>query len=116
MAEPLNRFMNHCFCSLCGFLQLLKSRLARTFALSVLVALGRAEVEALSLCGSAERGFPGNTVEVPVSAFCRSNESHNVDAWQAHVLFEADVDSHGRPGTGPVAPRHVLASSARAAG
>ena len=57
------------------------------------------------------RGFPGNTVEVPVSLNYRSNEVRNVVALQADVLFDASGVADGTPSEGPLLSRHVLASS-----
>ena len=57
------------------------------------------------------RGFPGNTVEVPVSLIYRSNEVRNVVALQADVLFDASGITGGTPSSGPLLSRYVLASS-----
>jgi hypothetical protein len=62
------------------------------------------------------RGFPGNTVEVPVSLNYRSNEVRNVVALQADVLFDARGITDGVPSGGALLSRHVLASSAPSPG
>lgn len=62
------------------------------------------------------RGFPGNTVEVPVSLNYRSNELHNVVALQADILFDASGITGGTPSSGALLSRHVLASSAPSPG
>jgi hypothetical protein len=62
------------------------------------------------------RGFPGNTVEVPVSLSYRSNEVRNVVALQTDVLFDASGVTDGTPNSGPLLSRHVLASSTPASG
>ena len=62
------------------------------------------------------RGFPGNTVEVPVSLNYRSNELRNVVAFQADVLFDASRVDDGTPSEGPFLSRHVLTSSAPSPG
>src|SRR6266436_8616722 len=72
--------------------------------------------EALSLRVSVVRGFPGNTVNVPVSLSYRSNEVRNVVALQADVVFDANGVSDGTPSSGSLLTQHVLASSAPAPG
>ena len=72
--------------------------------------------QAVSLRVGVVRGFPGNTVEVPVSLSYRSNEVRNVVALQADVLFATTGISDGTPSGGPLLSRHVLASSAPSPG
>ena len=81
----------------------------------VLVALA-VSAPAVSLRVGVVRGFPGRTVEVPVSLSYRSNEVRNVVALQADVLFDATGVSDGVPVSGPLLVNHVLASSGPASG
>ena len=85
-----------------------KSLLAVLAALLVLPVL---TAHAVSLRVGVVRGFPGNTVEVPVSLGYRSNEVRNVVALQADVLFDASGVTDGTPLNGPLLSRHALASS-----
>ena len=78
--------------------------------------LGLAQASALSLQVGTVRGFPGNTVVVPVTLRYGTNEPRNVVAFQADVLFQAVGLSDGTPVGGPILVRHLLASSAPAAG
>jgi hypothetical protein len=68
--------------------------------------------QAVSLRVGVVRGFPGNTVEVPVSLNYRSNEPRNVVGLQADVLFDASGINDANPTSGPLLDHHVLASSA----
>src|SRR5258705_353490 len=76
------------------------------FAL-VLPALG---VTRLSV--GVVRGFPGRTVEVPVSLRYDTNDVRDVVALQADVLFDATGVTAGEPVPGITTSNHVLASSA----
>ena len=62
------------------------------------------------------RGFPGNTVEVPVTLGYGRNDLRDVVALQADVLFESVGLSDGLPAGGPILVRHLLASSAPVTG
>ncbi len=66
---------------------------------------------AVSLRVGLVRGFPGNTVEVPVSLRYGTNDLRDVVALQADVLFESVGLSDGTPVGGPILVRHLLASS-----
>jgi hypothetical protein len=68
--------------------------------------------QAVSLRVGVVRGFPGNTVEVPVSLNYRSNELRNVVGLQADVLFDASGINDANPTSGPLLDHHDLASSA----
>ena len=57
------------------------------------------------------RGFPGRTVEVPISLRYRTNDVRDVVALQADVVFDATGVDDGTPSAGGIAERHVLASS-----
>ena len=63
-----------------------------------------------------QRGFPGNTVEVPVTLRYGTNDLRDVVAFQADVLFEAVGLSDGTPAGGSILVRHLLASSAPVTG
>ena len=58
------------------------------------------------------RGFPGQTVEVPVSLRYGTNDLRDVVALQADVLFDATGVADSAPAPGVVSANHVLASSA----
>ncbi len=62
------------------------------------------------------RGFPGNTVEVPVMLRYETNELQNVVALQADVVFGPAGLSSGLPGGGGALPNHRVASSLPASG
>lgn len=62
------------------------------------------------------RGFPGVTVEVPVSLQFGPNELRDVVALQADVWFDASGVSDGTPTNGLLLSQQVLASSQPAAG
>jgi hypothetical protein len=62
------------------------------------------------------RGFPGRTVEVPVSLSYRTNDARDVVALQADVVFDATGVADGPPAGGGILTSHVLASSAPSAG
>ncbi len=66
-------------------------------------------------CGVV-RGFPGRTVEVPVSLRYRTNDVRDVVAFQADVIFDATGVVDGSAAPGAVAARHVVASSSMSAG
>lgn len=66
---------------------------------------------AVSLRVGTVRGFPGNTVEVPVTLRYGSNELRDVVAMQADVLFDASGLSDAAPSSGALLARHTLASS-----
>jgi len=72
--------------------------------------------DAVSLRVGGVHGFPGNTVEVPVSLRYQTNEPRDVVALQADVVFDASGVSDGTPGSGAVFTRHMLASSQPVAG
>jgi hypothetical protein len=58
------------------------------------------------------RGFPGRTVEVPVSLRYRTNDVRDVVAFQADVVFDATGVTDSAPSPGVITSNHVLASSA----
>jgi hypothetical protein len=62
------------------------------------------------------RGFPGNTVEVPVSLRYGTNDLQDVVALQADVVFDASGLSEAAPAGGTILGRHVLVSSRPTAG
>jgi len=62
------------------------------------------------------RGFPGRTVEVPVSLRYRTNDVRDVVALQADVVFDATGIGDGTPASGSLLDKHVLASSSPVAG
>ena len=82
------------FCVFCAFLWL---------------AIPAQPAHGVALRVGVVRGFPGNTVEVPVSLNYSSNEVRNVVALQADVLFDASGMNDGTPNSGPLLSRHVLA-------
>jgi len=84
------------------------------FTLSILLLALTAH--GVSLRVGVVRGFPGNTVEVPVSLSYRSNEVRDVVAFQADVLFDPNGITDSTPASGALLSRHVLASSAPATG
>lgn len=86
-----------------------KSFRALCAVLSLMLVVLSAQAVALRM--GAVRGFPGNTVDVPVSLTYRSNEVRDVVALQADVLFDASGVTDGSPVSGPSLSRHVLASS-----
>ena len=57
------------------------------------------------------RGFPGATINVPVSLNFSSNDLRNVVAMQADVVFADDVLTTGTPASGTALRGHELASS-----
>jgi len=61
------------------------------------------------------RGFPGATIEVPVSLNFATNDPRNMVAMQADVVFENDVLTTGTPLGGAALPGHELHSSLPAA-
>src|SRR4051794_26139920 len=71
---------------------------------------------AVSLRVGTVRGFPGNTVEVPVLLRYGSNEVRDVVALQADVVFDASGVTGSAPRSGTLLARHTLASSAPAPG
>ena len=58
------------------------------------------------------RGFPGRTVEVPLSLRYATNDVRDVVAFQADVVFDATGVADNTPVAGFIASNHVLASSA----
>src|SRR5437867_4023307 len=62
------------------------------------------------------RGFPGNTVELPVSLRYGTNDAQDVVALQADILFESTGIADGGIANGQMLRRHVLASSRPGAG
>ena len=93
-----------------------KSRPSSAWLVLLLSIISVVSASALSLQVGTVRGFPGNTVEVPVTLRYGTNEPRNVVAFQADVLFEAVGLSDGTPVGGPILVRHLLASSVPAAG
>ena len=57
------------------------------------------------------RGFPGRTVEVPVSLRYRTNDVRDVVALQADVVFDATGIDDGAAAPGAITANHVLDSS-----
>ena len=64
------------------------------------------------LVAGVVRGFPGRTVEVPVSLRYRTNDLRDVVAFQADVIFDATGVTDSPPSPSVIASNHVLASSA----
>lgn len=62
------------------------------------------------------RGFPGHTVEVPISLRYRTNDLRDVVALQADVVFDPRGVSDNTPTGGLMLANHVLASSSPAVG
>ena len=58
------------------------------------------------------RGFPGRTVEVPLSLRYATNDVRDVVALQADVVFDATGVADSAPVAGVITSNHVLASSA----
>ena len=58
------------------------------------------------------RGFPGRTVEVPLSLRYATNDMRDVVALQADVVFDATGVTDAVPTPGSITSNHVLASSA----
>ena len=58
------------------------------------------------------RGFPGRTVEVPLSLRYATNDVRDVVAFQADVVFDATGVADAVPTPGSITSNHVLASSA----
>ena len=63
------------------------------------------------LVAAIVRGFPGRTVEVPISLRYRTNDLRDVVALQADVVFDATGIDDGTPLPGAIATRHVVDSS-----
>jgi len=63
------------------------------------------------LIAGVVRGFPGRTVEVPVSLRYRTNDVRDVVALQADVVFDATGVDDGAAAPGAVAANHVVDSS-----
>ena len=82
----------------------------------LLVAGAQAALAIPRLTVGTVRGFPGNTVEVPVTLRYGTNDLRNVVALQADVVFESVGLSDGLPAGGPIFVRHLLASSAPVTG
>ena len=76
-------------------------------SLWLLVAGGSAEAVPRLVVGIV-RGFPGRTVEVPVSLRYRTNDVRDVVALQADVVFDANGVDDGTPSSGQLLSRHVL--------
>jgi len=98
-----------------------RHRIIRKIALCALCAFGwlaglAEPTQAVSLRVGAVRGFPGNTVEVPVSLRYSTNDLRDVVALQADVAFEATGISDSVPSSGVITANHVLASSSPATG
>jgi hypothetical protein len=87
----------------------------KTVIYFVLVAFA-VSASAVSLRVGTVRGFPGVTVEVPVSLRYGTNEARDVVALQADVLFDASGVSDAAPTSGPLLSQHLLASSQPAVG
>jgi len=68
------------------------------------------------LVAGVVRGFPGRTVEVPVSLRYRTNDVRDVVALQADVIFDATGVTDGEPAPGGMLNNHVQASSRPASG
>src|SRR2546425_1003022 len=62
------------------------------------------------------RGFPGNTVELPVSLRYGTNDAQDVVALQADIVFDGTGIEDGKLENGQMLARHVLASSRPGAG
>src|SRR5437899_8693109 len=57
------------------------------------------------------RGFPGNTVEVPILLNYGSNDLQNVVALQADILFDQTGLASGNPVGGAALQNHLVATS-----
>src|SRR5436853_720484 len=57
------------------------------------------------------RGFPGNTVDVPVLLNYGSNDLQNVVALQADIVFDQNGLGSGNPTRGPALRNHSVATS-----
>ena len=92
----------------------LSVKVFRGTVLGLLCLLARADtVHAIPrLVAGVVRGFPGRTVEVPVSLRYRTNDLHDVVALQADVVFDATGVTDSAPAPGVITSNHVLASSA----
>jgi hypothetical protein len=83
------------------------------FAIVVCAFGSTSEVQAVPrLVAGIVRGFPGRTVEVPVSLRYRTNDVRDVVAFQADVVFDASGVTDDVPVRGNIMSNHVLASSA----
>lgn len=87
----------------------MKTILTLIVLLSVLVPSAHAVPR---LVAGIVRGFPGRTVEVPVSLRYRTNDVRDVVAFQADVVFDASGVDDGAPLPGTIVSNHLLASSA----
>jgi hypothetical protein len=83
---------------------------------SVLCALASESPALPRLSVNRVRGFPGNTVEVPVSLRYASNDVRNVVALQADIAYEPALASAGTETGGTALRGHTLRSSQPAAG
>lgn len=92
----------------------LSVKVFRGTVLGFLCLLARADtVHAVPrLVAGVVRGFPGRTVDVPVSLRYRTNDLHDVVALQADVVFDATGVADSAPSPGVITSNHVLASSA----
>ena len=63
-----------------------------------------------------QRGFPGNTVEVPITLRFGSNDLRNVVALQADLIFAPSEASPGAMAGGSALRGHVLAGSSPSTG
>jgi len=88
-------------------------RLVVNLSLSLLgLLLAPAPAHAVpKLIAGVVRGFPGRTVEVPISLRYRTNDVRDVVALQADVVFDATGVDDGAAAPGTVAANHVVDSS-----
>ena len=82
--------------------------------LACLLAAGETAHAVPRLVADVVRGFPGRTVDVPISLRYRTNDVRDVVALQADVVFDATgvADADAEPAPGVITSNHVLASSA----
>jgi hypothetical protein len=77
---------------------------------------GSSALAAPRLVAGTVRGFPGQSVEVPILLRYGTNDPRDVVAFQADVVFDPSGLSDGYPRTGSVVSNHVFLSSSPIAG
>ncbi len=81
--------------------------------LSVGLIISAAPVLAIPrFAANVVRGFPGRTVDVPLTLRYRTNDVRDVVAFQADLVFDATGLTDSAPARGAIASNHVLSSSA----
>jgi len=90
----------------------MRNRLITLLALYVVSMLGANTAHAApKLIAGIVRGFPGRTVEVPVSLRYRTNDVRDVVALQADVVFDVTGIEDSTPAPGAITANHVVDSS-----